>query len=425
MHEGRRGEMRNENLIKYFTPNLLIRYLSFNLGLNRHNLSSRKDFSRMKEIMKREKEFIKNVAGVDEKYDVALFEYKNDQTGLKIIHRINRLSSYEDQDLLKWYIIFKETARVCNWNDIAQFEVLKQIVDVNIQALIGRQENVEQLLRCILKLKYNQNTSYKYQNQLLSIKQRDYMTTCAYVKDIEITVRKLAICYDWDEIVMNSKVEEVFFVGLDELMRLEITRYSNRSYTAVLEHMLNLESLLIEKFNKESQEIMASCFNSTYKTEERSFKKNNRKHHEKESIRSSFRKQNKFCHYHKSRSHSDEECRRGKNDIKDKANNKTFTIRMPPINPTIIEVPIGIQGFEYKALIDTGSVDNYIPEHVAEKMKLKAERKEKIKKIEMADGSLVEVTHDVELKFKLFNDNKVVYISKFNLIKNRNGNPIL
>ncbi|KAG0438181.1 hypothetical protein DMUE_3246 [Dictyocoela muelleri] len=80
---------------------------------------------------------------------------------------------------------------------------------------------------------------------------------------------------------------------------------------------------------------------------------------------------------------------------------------------------------EHVAIIDTGSVDNYIPEHIAYENKLNIERKSNPKKIEMANGAIVEITHDVMIEFTLYNDKNIRYISRFNLIKNPNNIYIL
>ncbi|KAG0438572.1 hypothetical protein DMUE_3012 [Dictyocoela muelleri] len=150
MHERRNRVDKRMNLINEFTPNLIIQYFTSNLGLDRYNLSSRSEYSRMKELLNQENAFMKTVVGIDEKYEVALFEYKNEASRLRITYRINRLSSYEDQDILNWCTIFKETARICNWTEQIQYEVLKQIVDVNIQIMVGERNNVEDILTALL-----------------------------------------------------------------------------------------------------------------------------------------------------------------------------------------------------------------------------------------------------------------------------------
>ncbi|KAG0438571.1 hypothetical protein DMUE_3010, partial [Dictyocoela muelleri] len=80
---------------------------------------------------------------------------------------------------------------------------------------------------------------------------------------------------------------------------------------------------------------------------------------------------------------------------------------------------------EHEAIIDTGSVDNYIPEHIAYENQLNIERKSNPKKIEMAKGAIVMITHDAMIEFNLYNDKNIMYISSHNFIKNPNNIFIL
>ncbi|KAG0420175.1 hypothetical protein EQH57_0269, partial [Dictyocoela roeselum] len=392
--------------INEFTPNLVVRHLTNNLGYDHVNLSSRKEYSQIKELLDKENKFVKTIAGIDEKYEVALFEYRSEESGLKITHRINRLSSYEDQDLLDWYISFKEIARICNWDEAVQLEVLRQIVDIHIQIMIGEKSSVREILHSLLKLKYNENTSHIYHNELHYIRQRNFVTTRAYIKQIEIITRKLATCLDWSEHATISKMQEIFFAGLDESTRIEITRYADRTYAKIIENLLNLEVVLISKFNREFDEMntMANKPDTRHHLEREQQHRYNTRQVNK--TLPSTRISRKYCSFHKTSTHNDSECRAINKGKGDKNGEKTFTIKENPITPKTIEVDIKIKGSDFKALIDTGSVDNYIPEHVAKEMKLIFKKKRNTKKIEIADGSLVDITHDTKLEFQLFNDDK-------------------
>ncbi|KAG0428840.1 hypothetical protein DMUE_5790 [Dictyocoela muelleri] len=112
------------------------------------------------------------------------------------------------------------------------------------------------------------------------------MKTCAYLKKIEITTIKLAKCLDWTDDMIISKKQEVFLAELDEVTRMEITRYSNRSYQQILENLLNLESLLIEKFCRNYNEsILSKSMNAhdvKHNTRDQYFQNKNNKANRKE-----------------------------------------------------------------------------------------------------------------------------------------------
>ncbi|KAG0422106.1 hypothetical protein DMUE_6234, partial [Dictyocoela muelleri] len=111
-------------------------------------------------------------------------------------HKINTLVSLDEQDIISWRISFKELAIICKWSDEIQLEVLTQIIDINLQYKIREVSSADEILNKILKLKYNYNTAYKYQNKAATIHQNDYYTIYAYLEEIKITVNKIAICLD-------------------------------------------------------------------------------------------------------------------------------------------------------------------------------------------------------------------------------------
>ncbi|KAG0438570.1 hypothetical protein DMUE_3011 [Dictyocoela muelleri] len=156
------------------------------------------------------------------------------------------------------------------------------------------------------------------------------MTTCAYVKQIEITIRKLATCLDWNDTVTACKIQEVFYAGLDESTRLEIARYSDRTYNSILECLFNLDTLLIKRFNRKYNSINVDIENfKTLKRYERSSDREFiRKDISKKLNSYDIKKKRKYCSFHKSNTHCDDECSAKFKNNKD-SNSKTFTVREP------------------------------------------------------------------------------------------------
>ncbi|KAG0420334.1 Retrovirus-related Pol polyprotein from transposon 17.6 [Dictyocoela roeselum] len=420
-----RGFPRRPSINDHSTKNLIIRHLLGYQPHGRYNLSSRNEHGHMLKMLMEEDKFVKTVAGVDEKYEVALFEYKNPTSGLKLTHRINRLDSCEDQDLLSWHTLFNETARVCKWSDEVKLDVLTQIVNINIQVQIGCRPTVDDLLTALLKLKYNPQSAYKYQNRLHTLRQEDFMTTRAYIKTIEITARKLGIALDWTEDMTKAKIQEVFFAGLNDLTRFEITRYSDKSYESVLNNLQSLDSLLIEKF-RNSQDLESDVY---YRNKDNTPYENSRKtrgRYKETGYKYNPDTKPKYCTLHKSHTHNNEECRaRKKGENKSNSESKTFVIKETVARPKTIDIPIKIKNNNYRALIDTGSVENYLPSHIVSDLKLPANKKSTPNKVEIANGTIIEVTHDTICDFHLFEDHKITYTSKFNILTNDTGLPIL
>ncbi|KAG0435088.1 hypothetical protein DMUE_4892 [Dictyocoela muelleri] len=112
----------------------------------------------------------------------------------------------------------------------------------------------------------------------------------------------------------------------------------------------------------------------------------------------------KFCKFHESRSHNTSECIALKRKTTEypKLNtkeNKSFAINEIKSNPKTIEIPISVEGMQYEALIDTGSVENYIPERIVNKLNL--ETIDLIKKMmtEVGNGSTMEIKNIQTLNF--------------------------
>ncbi|KAG0435102.1 hypothetical protein DMUE_4883 [Dictyocoela muelleri] len=100
-------------------------------------------------------------------------------------HRINLLSSMENQDIINLGISFNKLSRICHWYEEQRMEILSQIIDVNIQHRIGASANSEEVINKLLKLKYNHMSAYKYQTKLYSLRQEDFITIRTYLYHIK------------------------------------------------------------------------------------------------------------------------------------------------------------------------------------------------------------------------------------------------
>ncbi|KAG0435192.1 hypothetical protein DMUE_4840, partial [Dictyocoela muelleri] len=138
MHEDFTRQVRKKSINSNLSKSIILSYISLGHPYGSHDiLSSRSERRKVKDEIAREEKMIKNVAQINTEQETALFEYKSDTSGLKIIHKLNLLKSVDDQDLINWKICFEEVARICNWSEEVQQEVLTQIVDINIQYQIG------------------------------------------------------------------------------------------------------------------------------------------------------------------------------------------------------------------------------------------------------------------------------------------------
>ncbi|KAG0436022.1 hypothetical protein DMUE_4424, partial [Dictyocoela muelleri] len=226
-------------------------YINFSVSGNTyggdpHSLNSRKEKEKLLKNIQQEIESTKYTIKPDEKFDVATFEFRNEQTGLKILHKINILNEIDHQDVFKWTLAFKEIARVCQWDENAQIEVLRHIVAIDIQYRIGGPTDVKCYLQSLLKLKYNNETAYIYNERLSSMSQKNFYTIRKYAYEVEDNCRKLGMCMGWSDSLINQKAEEVFMNGLDKTTKLELSKFFKKDYKSIYESILSTETMLIE-----------------------------------------------------------------------------------------------------------------------------------------------------------------------------------
>ncbi|KAG0436467.1 hypothetical protein DMUE_4211, partial [Dictyocoela muelleri] len=99
MHDERRRFKYNQSIKNIFQKSLLISYISFGHPYGSHDiLSSMSKRMNVRTAIQKEESGIKKVAQIDTTLETALFEYRNEISGLKIIHRLNLLRSVEEQD---------------------------------------------------------------------------------------------------------------------------------------------------------------------------------------------------------------------------------------------------------------------------------------------------------------------------------------
>lgn len=114
-----------------------------------------------------------------------------------------------------------------------------------------------------------------------------------------------------------------------------------------------------------------------------------------------------------------------KNNERDKKETKSYAINEHKSIPSAIEIPLELHSKKYPALVDTESVENYLPERIVEDLNIRTEDVIPVKQTEVADGSIVEIKKFANIKFKLFNDENNIYTSKFYILPNPKEQPIL
>ncbi|KAG0420195.1 Retrovirus-related Pol polyprotein from transposon opus [Dictyocoela roeselum] len=371
-------------------------------------------YPKLLEDLYEEEQYINSIVKVEEKIEMASFEYVSPQTGLRIKHHINVLNSLEQQDVWSWCKIIKEMAKICHWDEKALAEALTQIVNINIQYRIGPVETSEEFLNKLCNLKYNTSTSFKYRDQLSNIKQDDYITIKAYYKKIQETCQKLGMCNNWKEDIIQLKTLEIFYNGLNENVKLESLKNQLLDPIKILQSISMVEDAIIQKIKTEITHKRQILSTKQYKAE-------------KDNIKTAHSQQTrKYCKFHKSRTHDTKECNALNRKRKKKytentknenhnINKKNFTVSHKTENHNIL-IPIKIKEKNLNAMIDTGADGNYVSEDLVTNLKLEPTKMDTPLPAECANGEILNITHTTKINFKCSADKAIEYISEFYIL---------
>ncbi|KAG0436051.1 Retrovirus-related Pol polyprotein from transposon opus, partial [Dictyocoela muelleri] len=399
---------RSSKSIKQFSKSLFTLHLrGTDLQSGYRNLSS-KSYHPKKILndIKEEQRRLTNIFKVDEQFETATFEVTSAISGLRFTHKINLLKSIADQYVHHWIDVFRETARICNWNQDIQFDVLKQLVDVTIHILIGECSSAEEILFKILKTKYNYQTSFIYHNKLSHIKQFNFYTIHAYYNEIKNVSYRLGACLDWNRNMIEEKIKETFLNNLDYEAKLELTRFPTADIPNIITQITTVENIIIENLSLSLTLEYESKPSNNYQPNKNTYRpiKNHKD-----------AKEVKFCSFHKTHTHNDTECRAINKRKRCEETSRDKTLIVQETSPKIknIEVDIKIKEKTYNAILDTGSSENCIPEKICTELDIRTNKLNQVRTIELANGTSEEIKYDAKIEFSLFNDNHNKYISNF------------
>ncbi|KAG0435975.1 hypothetical protein DMUE_4448 [Dictyocoela muelleri] len=230
------------------------------------------------------------------------------------------------------------------------------------------------------------------------------------------TCTKLALCSNWSQDLLKQKAEEIFFVNLENNVKIEMQKVNKFTSDEIVETIDRIESMILE-------EILTA---ENIKNSSKSNKKDSLKHG-KYNLKSEKRFNKKFCTYHKTSSHSDEECRhqKRKNGEYEDKKGKGYSICESIGVPKTIEMTVTINDTKIPGLIDTGASHNFMPRSIFEKLNLRSENIERHIEVETASGERLRCIEKTVAEFSLNGDQNCRYRSNFNILDTKSENLIL
>ncbi|KAG0420641.1 hypothetical protein EQH57_0066 [Dictyocoela roeselum] len=167
---------------------------------------------------------------------------------------------------------------------------------------------------------------------------------------------------------------------------------------------------------------------SAHKTEAKTKRTNSELPHRIRNNRMVEKRTKKFCDFHKSASHSNEECRsQRKINTEKRSENKTkiYVICEPRIKARAIEMKMKIKDKTLDCLIDTGASYNFIPVYLAKELDLKTRKMEDEIQVETASGEGINSSSIANIEFYLNEDKNCRYKTDFYLFNSKSRNIIL
>ncbi|KAG0435967.1 hypothetical protein DMUE_4451 [Dictyocoela muelleri] len=146
-------------------------------------------------------------------------------------------------------------------------------------------------------------------------------------------------------------------MNLESHVKMEMLKLGHNRMSTIYETIEKVENMIIEEIYKRKQDNDSK--RGFIKSKERPIHNSNQYKRDKPR---------KFCDYHKSKSHSNEECR--KQNIKNENTRNTpkgFAICEPKIKPKTVELKIKIANNSLNALMDTGATYNFISKNLSDK----------------------------------------------------------
>ena len=143
-------------------------------------------------------------------------------------------------------------------------------------------------------------------------------------------------------------------------------------------------------------------------------------------------KPRKYCTYHKSKSHSTEECRehqKQSNKYNQHHNNRRNTnksiIKIPENDELCPNINLTINKHRLNAIIDTGSSKNYISSKTSNKLKLNPSKKHKGYLVEIGNGSKIQIEKEVQVDFHIENNSANINRTTFDIMPSQTESIIL
>ncbi|KAG0442515.1 hypothetical protein DMUE_0218 [Dictyocoela muelleri] len=200
-----------------------------------------------------------------------------------------------------------------------------------------------------------------------------------------------------------QKQQEVFFNGLDPITKLELSKYLKKDFKCIYESIIITEGMLIEN-------IQHAVFKEKGNNSNQDNYNDKTHHTNQNKIPNKKIIKKKYCTFHQSRTHNDEECwtkNKANKPDNNKKSEKLLSLQEPLPELKTILIPVTYHNKQYNAILDTGLEYNYVSEKTVEICNNSLIKNIPSKPIELANGSITHVSKTIKDEIQIFNDEKM------------------
>jgi ribonuclease HI len=309
---------------------------------------------------------------------------------------IEFLDQLSETTIPSWITNFRELSEMAAWPSTTGLLILKSALAPDLWNSIKQKQSLTTALDALAKETFPADKQQDYFKELSTISQDQH----AYISDYIEAIKQAA--YKWGSAASASKTEQEkqislqFFNGLNVITKLEMTRLNLTLEEEIITKIQSMEKL-IEKLPISS---MVSTQQGTQPTS----------YTPKLKI-------TKWCTFHKSPHHSDEECQRRLPKSKEKTTKSNLhLIRENTSQLEEIRLEGQINNKPIETLLDTGARNNYMSKELAENLNLEIKDTTDNRTVELGNGSNTNIIGTVECKLKLNKFSNYVFSEQFHVI---------
>ena len=181
------------------------------------------------------------------------FKFPIPNSDIFLEKEIEFLEDLNEQDLLEWVEKIKEICSLFQWTNEVAYQVLKASISDELNKLVKNSTNISNCVEELLSVTYNQTVLEELYRKAQTIKQNYFFLIERYGKEIEKVVRKISCCKQWSKNKAREKAEEMFFLGLANETRLELSRTNTVNMFDIIRSIKKTEDLLIKVWKDENE----------------------------------------------------------------------------------------------------------------------------------------------------------------------------